>query len=158
MSKSKNLANRLQEVLLNGDWIARTNIKEQLNKTNLEEANYKIGNHNSIADLTFHINYYLGGILEVFNGGDLTIRDQFSFDMKPITSERDWQKLKDSFISNAESIVDQIENFPEHKWEEPFVKEIYGTYERNVDGLIEHSYYHFGQISLLLKLIKNALT
>jgi len=155
MSKSKNLASRLQEVLVDGSWIAKTNIQEQLNKTNLEEANFKIGDHNSIAALTFHINYYLRGILEVFNGGDLTIRDQYSFEMADITSDNDWRALVDSFKSNAHAMIDRIRNFPENRWEESFVKEAYGSYERNIEGLIEHSYYHFGQISLLLKLIKN---
>lgn len=36
----------------------------------------------------------------------------------------------------------------------PFVNEKYGTYLRNIDGLIEHSYYHLGQITLIKKLIK----
>lgn len=155
MSKSKNLANRLQEVLLNGKWIANTNIQEQLSKTNFEQANYKIGDHNSIAELTFHINYYVGGVLNVFNGGDLNISDKYSFEMGRIASESDWQKLIESFKTNAQLIVEKVSIFPENRWDELFVKEIYGTYERNIEGLIEHSYYHFGQISLLLKLINN---
>lgn len=153
MSKSKNLASRLEEVLLNGKWIAHTNIQEQLNKINWNRATSKIGDHNSIAELTFHINYYVGGILNVLKGGDLEIRDQYSFDMEKIDSEADWQQLIRSFNENANSIVEHIANIPEIRWDEPFVKEEYGTYERNIEGLIEHSYYHFGQISLLLKLI-----
>ncbi len=153
MSKSKNLANRLQEVLLDGEWIAKTNILEQLSKTNLNQAIYKMGEHNSIAELTFHINYYVGGILNVFKGGDLEIRDQFSFDMEIINTETNWKLLLDSYKENSISIIEKISNFPDNQWDEPFVKKEYGTYERNVEGLIEHSYYHFGQISLLLKLI-----
>jgi hypothetical protein len=34
-----------------------------------------------------------------------------------------------------------------------FVKEEYGSYSRNIEAQIEHSYYHLGQISLLKKLI-----
>jgi len=90
MSKSLNLANRLQEVLLSGDWVAKTNIPAQLHKTDLNLANSKIGNHNSIAELTFHINYYVAGILNVLNGGDLEIRDKYSFDMEKINSESEW--------------------------------------------------------------------
>ncbi len=36
---------------------------------------------------------------------------------------------------------------------ENFVDEKYGNYYRNIDGIIDHSYYHFGQISLIKKLI-----
>jgi len=35
----------------------------------------------SIAALTFHINYYVAGVLNVFQGGKLEIRDKYSFDM-----------------------------------------------------------------------------
>lgn len=153
MSKSKSLASRLEEVLLNGNWIAKTNIQEQLSRTSLNQATHKIGNHNSIAELTFHINYYIGGILNVFNGGDLEIRDKYSFDMKSIVNEADWQLLLLSYKENSTFIIEKIAGAPESLWDQPFVKEEYGTYERNIEGLIEHSYYHFGQISLLLKLI-----
>jgi len=156
MNKSKELANRLEEVLLNGKWIAHTNIQEQLKKINWKQAIQKIGEHNSIAELTFHINYYVGGILNVFVGGDLEIRDKYSFDMNEINSEEKWAELISSYVANSNSIVEQIANFPKEKWDEPFVKQEYGSYARNIEGLIEHSYYHFGQISLLLKLIHTA--
>lgn len=43
---------------------------------------------------------------------------------------------------------------PDQKLEEVFVEEKYGTYLRNIEGVIEHSYYHLGQISLIKKLIE----
>lgn len=153
MNKCKALANRLEEVLLNGKWIANTNIQEQLDKTNWNIATSKIGNHNSIAELTFHLNYYLGGILNVFNGGDLEIRDRYSFDLEEMNSETHWKLLLKSFKENSTLMIEKIANLPEDQLETPFVKEEYGSYARNIEGLIEHNYYHFGQISLLLKLI-----
>lgn len=36
---------------------------------------------------------------------------------------------------------------------QPFVKQEYGTYLRNIEAQIEHSYYHLGQISLIKKMI-----
>ena len=156
MSKSQELASRLEEVLLNGKWIAHTNIWEQLNKIDWKQANRKIGDHNTIAELTFHINYYIGGILNVFKGGDLEIRDKHSFDMSAIADEKDWLELMNSFKANSHVLIEKISSFPEEQWGEPFVKEEYGSYARNIEGLIEHSYYHFGQISLLIKLTSPA--
>ena len=78
--------------------------------------------------------------------------------MKEIKSENDWQNLIQSFMDNAHSIIEEIKNLPESQWSESFVLEKYGTYERNIEGLIEHSYYHFGQISLLLKIFKQKAT
>jgi hypothetical protein len=42
---------------------------------------------------------------------------------------------------------------PEGKLNEVFVDEKYGTYQRNIGGMIEHSYYHLGQIVLLKKIL-----
>jgi hypothetical protein len=38
-------------------------------------------------------------------------------------------------------------------FDEPFVDEKYGTLLRNIEGVIEHSYYHLGQIALIRKMI-----
>ncbi len=56
------------------------------------QATQKIGTLNTIAALTFHVNYYLAGILKVFRGGELEIRDKYSFDIPPIDSEADWKR------------------------------------------------------------------
>jgi hypothetical protein len=153
MDRTKLIANRLNEVLLNGEWIANTNIKKQIEGLTWQQANLKIGNHNSIAELTFHINYYLGGVLNVLMGGDLEIQDKYSFDMEPITSEKDWQNLVLNYISNANKFIGKVEFLDDEILEKPFVKKEYGSYERNIEGLIEHSYYHLGQISLIKKLV-----
>ncbi|GAA4794839.1 hypothetical protein GCM10023231_24020 [Olivibacter ginsenosidimutans] len=39
------------------------------------------------------------------------------------------------------------------KFDEIFIDEQYGTYLRNIEGVIEHGYYHLGQIVLIKKLI-----
>ena len=75
---SLDISNRLKEVLLDGRWIANTNFQDQLSKVNWKEATQQIDGLNTIAQLTFHIDYYLAGILSVLNGGDLEIRDKFS--------------------------------------------------------------------------------
>ena len=73
----------------------------------------KVENLNSIALLTFHINYYLSGILNVFKGGDLEIRDQFSFDLKDLKSEEEWNTLVNDFLNNSEMFVKHIEGMSE---------------------------------------------
>jgi len=102
MSASLQLANRFREVLLDGLWIANTNYKKQLSDLTWQQANTKIGSLNTIAALTYHINYYIDGILPVFDGGTLKIRDKFSFDAPPINSEKDWNTLRTSLLKNAE--------------------------------------------------------
>ncbi len=153
MNRSQAIATRLREVLLNGKWIANTNFKEQISSISWEQAIQKVENLNTIALLTFHINYYLKGILNVFDGGGLEIRDKFSFDLPEITSESDWNALVSDFLTNAERFADHVAKMSDGDLDRPFVDEKYGNYLRNIEGVIEHSYYHLGQVSLLKKLI-----
>lgn len=153
MEKNKELSNRLNEVLLNGHWIANTNYKSQIETLSWKQATQKIGTLNTIASLIFHVNYYLAGLLNVLRGGELEIRDKYSFDLPPIKSENDWQELIDEFLVNSEMFVKEVATLKENKLDEPFVDEKYGTYLRNIEGIIEHSYYHLGQISLIKKMI-----
>ena len=153
MNKNEYLANRLQEVLLDGKWIANTNLKEQIQNIDWEIAMKCSGKTNSIAKLVFHLNYYLKGILSFFDTGKLEISDKNSFDMPEIKNDEDWNKLVPSIIANAEAMVAAIRNLSDEKLEEIFVKEAYGTYWRNIDGLIEHCYYHLGQVVILRKMI-----
>ena len=60
------ISSRLQEVILNGTWIANTNFKAQLQEVNWKKAIEKPQNFNSIAMLTFHIQYYVTGVLQYF--------------------------------------------------------------------------------------------
>lgn len=159
MKRSEFIAKRLNEVLLNGRWIANTNYREQIESVNWVQATQQIGSLNTIAALTFHVNYYLAGILKVFNGGALEIRDKYSFDLPPIHSETDWTRLVNEFLVNAGEFVKQVASMEDATLDSVFVDEKYGTYLRNIEGVIEHCYYHLGQISLIKKLVsENAVT
>lgn len=150
---SLDIAKRLQEVLLDGKWIANTNYKEQLTNINYEKAILKIGQLNSIAQLTFHINYYIAGILDAYEKGALTIKDKYSFDMPTLNSEEDWNKLVSKFICDAELLIQRIQKMEDVQLDAPFFDEKFGSTQRNLEGIIEHSYYHLGQISLIKKMI-----
>lgn len=153
MTKTQFLAARLREVFINGKWIANTNYREQIVSVTWEQAIQKVDNLNTIALLTFHINYYLQGLLIVLNGGGLEIRDKYSFELPEIKTEKDWSKLVNDFLSNSEKFADKVEQLADNILDQPFADEKYGSYLRNIEGVIEHSYYHLGQISLLRKLI-----
>ena len=156
MESSKQLADRFREVLLNGKWVTNTNFKEQLNQVSWEEAITDVGPVNNLAKITFHVNYYIDGINNVFEGGSLDIRDQFSFDMEPIQSESDWTALRETLYASAEKFAQHLEQLSAEKLDGPFVDPKYGTFRRNMEGIIEHSYYHLGQVTMLRKLIDHS--
>lgn len=153
METSTQLAKRFKEVILDGHWIANTNFKELLADLSWQQATQQVGTLNTIAALTFHVNYYIGGLVNVFKGGGLDIRDKYSFDLPPIQSAEDWDKLRNELWSNAEAFAEHVALMAEAKLDGPFVDEKYGTYRRNIEAMIEHAYYHLGQVAMLRKLI-----
>jgi uncharacterized damage-inducible protein DinB len=156
MKSTLEIANRFKEVILNGTWIANTNFKDQLAYTNWELMTSKIDSLNSIAVLAQHIHYYIKGINNVFKNGTLDIKDKFSFDFPPIDSQNKWDDFLTRFWNDAEEFASMIEQMPEEKLNQVFVDEKYGTYQRNIDAMIEHAYYHLGQIVLIKKLVTKA--
>lgn len=155
MKLNKYLTSRLKEIFTEGKWVLGTNFKEQIFDLSWNEAVQKVDDFNTIADLTFHIHYYIAGVIKVFEGGTLDIKDKFSFDAPPITSKQDWRNLVNSFCADSEKFICLVENMSDEKLLSNFVEEKYGSYYRNVDAMIEHTYYHLGQIILIKKRIKH---
>lgn len=153
MNNSHQLAERLKEVILDGAWIANTNFKDQLEHLDFKTATTKVQSLNSISMLAQHVHYYIKGINQVFKEGKLTIKDKYSFDFPIIESQAAWQNFLTKFWTDTESLIGLIEQLPENKLDQVFVDQKYGTYKRNIEGLIEHSYYHLGQIALIKKML-----
>ena len=156
MALNEYLVQRLKEILTEGTWVVGTNFKEQIIDLHWSKAIQKIDDFNTIADLTFHIHYYIAGVANVLEGGTLDIRDKYSFDAPPIESEQDWKILVNRFITDSERFIRLVENLPAEMLSSTFVDEKYGTYYRNIDVLIEHTYYHLGQVLLLKKRLKKS--
>jgi hypothetical protein len=55
--------------------------------------------------------------------------------------------------ADAEAFAGFIEQMPESRlWEN--ISEKYGSFYRNIQGVIEHNHYHLGQIVILKKIIR----
>ncbi|QGK75189.1 DUF1572 family protein [Flavobacterium sp. SLB02] len=153
MKNTSEIANRFRETIINGTWIANTNYKDQLENLDWKIAITPIKNLNSILLLAQHIHYYIDGINNVFKGGSLDIKDKFSFDFPSVNSQEEWQAFLSKFWTAAEEFASFVEQMPDEKLNQVFVDEKYGTYKRNIEAMIEHSYYHLGQIVLIKKMI-----
>jgi len=152
MSLSKQIAKHVRDIYFGQNW-TNTNFQKTLEDVDWKQATTKVNSYNTIAMLVFHTNYYIAGQMKVLQGGTLDISDKFSYDLPPIESEEDWQKLKNNAFTEAEEFAKLIEAMPDEKFWQPFVKKAYGNYYRNLHGAIEHLYYHFGQIVLIKKTI-----
>jgi hypothetical protein len=153
MKNTLEIANRFREIILYGTWVANTNYKNQLTNLDWKIATTPLKNLNTIALLAQHIHYYINGLNIVFKGGNLDIKDKYSFDFPPIYSQEEWGFFLSKFWNDSEEFANLIEQMPDEKLDQFFVDQKYGTYKRNIEAMIEHSYYHLGQIVLIRKMI-----
>ncbi len=153
MNTTKQLAQHFSDVHFGGNWTF-VNLKDSLADVTWQEATTKLHDFNTIATLLFHINYYVNPVLKVLQGEPLIASDKYSFDCPPITSNEDWQKLVQKVLDEAELFAQKIEKLDELKLYDVFSEEKYGNYFRNLLGIIEHSHYHLGQITLMKKMLR----
>lgn len=116
MNINTKISNRFREVIFNGTWIANTNFKNELQNLDWKVANTKFQNLNTIAILAQHIHYYIKGIKSVFLGGNLEIRDKYSFDFPEIISQEQWNNFLTNFWIDSEEFARLIEEMPEENF------------------------------------------
>ena len=155
MNLPQQTAKHFRDVHFGGNWTS-VNLKETLADISWQEAVTKIHDLNTIAALVYHINYYVSAVLKVLQGEPLNASDKFSFDLPPIQSEADWENLLNKTWSDAENFTKLLEQLPESRFGEIFTDEKYGSYFRNMHGIIEHTHYHLGQIVIIKKLLQQA--
>ncbi|WP_306640960.1 DinB family protein [Sanyastnella coralliicola] len=142
------IAKHLREAYFGRNWPA-ANVEEHLADVTWEQALQPIAGKNTIAALTFHIGYFVNVALRVLEGGPLEGKDSESFDHPPIENEEQWRGMVNGIFDSVRRMADLIEELPESIWDKDFTDPKYGNYYRNIGGIIEHSYYHLGQIVLL---------
>lgn len=146
------LAKHLRDVHFGGNW-TWVNLKDTLSDVTWQQATTPVKDLNTIATLLFHVNYFVGVQVKVLQGGPLEGNDKLSFAHPPIHSQADWDAMLEKAWSEAETLAQLIEKLPEEKLWDVFCEEKYGSYYRNLQGLIEHTHYHLGQMTLLKKLL-----
>lgn len=144
------MARHAREVFYGGNWTG-VNLRNVLQGLSFETAMARMGDSNSIATLVYHISYYISIQLRVLKGEPLEGSDKDSFNIPHIGSQQDWEQLLDRVWQEADEYLALLGLLPDNRLSEIFVKEKYGSWQRNILGLIEHTHYHLGQIVLLKK-------
>lgn len=152
MSLPAQIAKHFREVYFGGNWTV-SNLKEHLADVTWQQATTKVYTFNTIATLVYHIHYYVRAASKVLQGDPLEAHDQYSFDHPPVLNAEDWKSLLDSTWAEAESFAGMIEQLPEQLLLQDFTDKKYGSYYRNLHGIIEHAHYHLGQIVLIKKIL-----
>ena len=156
MNVTAQVAKQLRDVHFGGNWTA-SNLKQHLSDVTWQQATTKIPSFNTIAALVYHMNYYVSAVIKVLQGGPLDAHDKYSFDHPPVLSQQDWENLLDKTWLDAETLATLIEQVPDAKLSENFLDGKYGTWYRNLDGVVEHIHYHLGQIVLIKKMLVKSI-
>jgi uncharacterized damage-inducible protein DinB len=152
MNYSEEIARHLRQVHTGGNWTT-SNLNDVLSTITWQQAVARVENCNSIAALVFHINYYIVEVTKVLQGQPLTAKDEYSYAVPEITSPESWDALVKKTLHDADVFATLIAGLPDSLLGDYFTQEKYGTYYRNLHGIIEHTHYHLGQIAILKKLV-----
>lgn len=150
---SVQIARHIRELHFGENW-TDVSLKALVEDLDWKEANTQVHNLNTIASVVFHINYYINAVLKVLQSKPLDARDKYSFDLPPINSKKDWDLLLSKTWEEAEEFAKLIEKLTDKELWTIMIDEKYDTYYRNLQGIIEHSHYHLGQIALIKKIIR----
>jgi hypothetical protein len=156
MNTTKLLAKHFKEVYFGGNWTC-SNLKELLQDLSIEEVNYQIKDTNSILCLSYHIHYFVQVQTKFLQGLEFTASDKLSFIHLEIKDENNWEAYKNSLWKEAFIFISLLEKLDDSILNDDFIAPQYGNYFRNINGQIEHTHYHLGQIALLKKLIRSQL-
>lgn len=154
MPVAAQLAKHLRDVHFGNNW-STSNLKDNLKEVTWQQAITKVHSFNTIAILVGHMHYYVAAVSKVLQGEPLVAKDEHSFTHPPIETEEDWERFLEKVWADAETFASLIEQLPDSKLDEEFVDSKYGTYYRNLAGIVEHIHYHVGQIVLIKKLLQN---
>jgi len=150
---SSEIAEQFKAAHLEGSWIA-SNLKSKLEDITLAEAKIKIGTVNTIQALAYHINYYIVGINQVLRGGTLDIRDKYSFDIPEMDSVDEWQAFLTKMVADAEDFTTLVAQLSDEQLHGPFADPKYGSMYKNIHAMIQHVYYHSGQVEIIKRMVR----
>jgi uncharacterized damage-inducible protein DinB len=154
MQITNTIASHIKECFEGENW-TDVNIADTIENVTWQQAQQQTAaSQNTIASLLHHIYYWNGIMLQRIVGINPSVPETNGFDVGELKNENDWNDLKEKTRASFMQLADAVKNFPEEKLFEvsPTGK---SSYYKNFQGIVEHTYYHLGQIVILKKLINN---
>ncbi len=110
------------------------------------------GNTHCIAELVSHINAWRNFVVQKLTGNDdYDIEDNSAADWPIVPAN--WKKLQKEFETCHTNLVNAIKSLPVEKLQASVPGRIY-SFLYLINGIVEHDYYHYGQIGSVLAAIK----
>lgn len=155
MTTFEGIALHLRQVYFEKNWTA-SSLKPALDAVPFAYIHAAPQGLNSIARLAYHISYYISIASERLNGGPYDMLDAISFDHPPLETEEAWTAFREDLYAQAESFAQQVEVLDDSLLHTDFEAPRYGSYWRNLMGIVEHTHYHLGQIVLVHKILRES--
>ena len=152
MKTTDTLSANILKVFEGNNW-TEVSVSGVLSGISFQQANtVTAASKNTIAGLAHHLLYWNNVIMQRMQGEDPSIPDSNGFDVGELTSEEEWQKLVAKLHQSFIDLSNTMRNFPEDRLKD-FTKIGKSTIENNLYGIIEHAYYHLGQMMILKNLL-----
>lgn len=136
----------------NGDLWVTDNLYTKIFSLSSPDAFKKVKEHNhTIAQQVTHIIAWRNFGVQKLNGNDQFDIEDNSFSDWP--EPDDWNIIKKEFESCHNNLISAIKNFPDEKWNLTVPGRSY-SFLFLINGIVEHDYYHYGQIGSVLATIK----
>jgi uncharacterized damage-inducible protein DinB len=147
----KRISNQLGDFYTGNSWVT-DNVSNRVFPITSFAAFKKIsGHHHSIAELMCHIIAWRNFAIQKLTGNnEYDIEDNSIADW-PVPVE--WDTVQNEFEVCHHNLLNAIENFAIEQWHSKVPRRNY-TYLFLINGIVQHDYYHYGQIASLLAALK----
>jgi uncharacterized damage-inducible protein DinB len=153
MKATELIAQHIIEAFEGGNW-TEVNFKDALRDISYRDATMVTkASCNTIAALIHHVAFYNDVIRKKLEGITTIAYDHDSFKVPLVKNENDWMNLKDRCFQSVHDLAATVIKLPDEMLTAP-IDNGNGTYYKTLHGLIEHLYYHLGQIVFLKRLAR----
>ncbi|MEO8764567.1 MAG: DinB family protein [Ginsengibacter sp.] len=143
---------QLAEIYDGDPWVTE-NLNVRVFSLKGSQALKKVKGHNhSVAQLLGHITAWRNFVLQKLTGNnDYDIKDE-----SPVNwpEPNDWDVICSEFKKCHVKLLSAVENFPSDRWDSLVPGRNY-SFLYLIAGIVQHDYYHYGQIGSVLAALKN---
>lgn len=148
MSLPTTLARHFRQAYTGGSFSERY-LAAELRALDHRQATTSVRGANTVAALAYHLHFYVAGMQSALTGGELDTRDNASWDTPAVETEAAWRDVIDATLTTGEAFAKTLETLSEDALHEPFYAPTNSSTLVNALGVLEHVYYHLGQVVLL---------
>ena len=150
MTLPQHLGHHFRQAYFGGSFSER-HLAGELREMPLAQAGRRVNDGNSVLAIVFHLHFYVRGVASVLAGGPLDTRDHASWETPVVDTEAAWRQFVEEVLAEGEVLAKALEGLDEEAIWQPFYRPTNRPTLTNALGVLEHVYYHLGQIVLLGK-------